>query len=83
MNFIMGAIFIFQVVNIELLFELVKVKLRKTSALNQIKHYDETIKRAHGYKHQHCEPELKRITSKTTVGQRQSSSFNQLFLAEH
>ena len=41
------------------------------------------MKRAHGYKHQHCEPELKRTTSKTTVGpaKDQSSCFNQLFLA--
>ena len=31
--------------------------------LNQIKHYDETMKRAHGYRHQHCDPELKKTTS--------------------
>ena len=34
MNMIMGAIFIFQVVNIEVFFELFKVKLCKTSALS-------------------------------------------------
>ena len=26
------------------------------------------MKRVHGYKYQHCEPELKRTTSETTVG---------------
>ena len=31
---------------------------------NQFKHYDETMKRVHGCKYQHCKPELK----KTTVG---------------
>ena len=26
------------------------------------------MKRAHGYKHQHCDPKLKKTTSQTTVG---------------
>ena len=30
--------------------------------LNHLKHYDETIKRAHGFKDQHCEPELNKTT---------------------
>ena len=34
--------------------------------LNQLKHYDETKKRAPDFKYQHCESELKKTTSKTT-----------------
>ena len=30
---------------------------------NQLKHYDETMKMAHGFNYQHCEPELKKTTS--------------------
>ena len=40
---------------------------RGPKALNKknrnIKHYDETMKRAHGCKYQHCKPELKKTTS--------------------
>ena len=36
--------------------------------LKQLKHCDDTMERAHGFKYQHCEPELKKTTSHTTVG---------------
>ena len=35
--------------------------------LNNAAH-DETMKRAHGFKYQHCEPEMKKTTSQTTAG---------------
>ena len=35
---------------------------------NQLKHFDETMKQAHGCKYQQCEPELKKTTSLTTKG---------------
>ena len=39
------------------------IKLVDIATLNQLKHFDETTKRAHGFKHQHCESELKKAIS--------------------
>ena len=32
---------------------------------NQLKHYDEIMERAHGFKYHNCEPELRKTTSLT------------------
>ena len=42
--------------------------LSKHHHRNQLKHYDESMKRVHGCKYQHCKPALKKTTSSATAG---------------
>ena len=49
---------------------------------HQLKHYDETMKRAHGFKYQHCESKLKKTSSETTEGPAKDAQWKYKYLVK-